>query len=170
MTHSVVPDIEARLNLEEDNSREEMQNLLGKTDFFSNLTAEEIEIVAPRINVYKAKKGIKIFKQSERNTWLCILTVGKLLVIKHDGPGKDQDIAVITPGKCIGEMSLIDGEPLSATVVAAEDCKILLISSENFKKITKNHPELGNKLLFKIALMLTSRLRSTTTLLARQLS
>ncbi len=100
--------------------------------------------------------------EGEKNAWLCILTNGKLIVFKHGSSADDKKIAVILPGKCIGEMSLIDGNPSSATIAAAEDCEILLISKADFQMLIEQYPTLGNKLLWKIASMLTMRLRNTT--------
>ena len=169
MSVSIVPDIVGRLNVENDetSSEEELSELMDKMEFFNNLNPEELGLLAKGVKVYSAKKGRIIFKEGEQNAWLCILTEGKLLIYKHGPSEKEKQIAMILPGKCIGEMSLIDGEPLSATVAAAEDCKVLLISNESFMDMMDKHPIMGNKMLWKISSILVSRLRRTTEWLAK---
>jgi small-conductance mechanosensitive channel len=55
--------------------------------------------------------------------------------------GKDHEVARTKEGDYFGEMSLLTGEPRSATVVAAGDCTVLEISGDAFKEYVTMHPE-----------------------------
>ena len=46
-----------------------------------------------------------------------------------------------TPGSIIGEMSLIDDAPRSATVVACEECALLAIDKMRFRQMTREMPD-----------------------------
>ena len=55
--------------------------------------------------------------------------------------GKDHEVARTKEGDYFGEMSLLTGEPRSATVVAAGDCTVLEISGDAFREYVTMHPE-----------------------------
>ncbi len=61
-----------------------------------------------------------------------------------------------------GEMALLDGEPRSATGVAAEDSIIFFISKKNLLDVAEDHPKLGFQILWKISKLMSQHLRSTT--------
>jgi small-conductance mechanosensitive channel len=55
--------------------------------------------------------------------------------------GKGHEVARIGKGGYFGEMSLVTGEPRSATVVASGDCSVLEISADTFKAYVTAHPD-----------------------------
>ncbi|HPJ37747.1 MAG TPA: cyclic nucleotide-binding domain-containing protein [Spirochaetota bacterium] len=59
----------------------------------------------------------------------------------------------------LGEMSVFDSQPRSATVKAFEPCVLYEIGREEFEKLIMEHPEIGTKLLFNIAKILCVRVR-----------
>ena len=65
----------------------------------------------------------------------------------------------------MGEMSILDELPYSATAIATEDTTVVLITKNNFDDMTEKHPELGLKVMRKIAKLLSLRLRQTTGIL-----
>jgi CRP-like cAMP-binding protein len=81
-------------------------------------------------------------------------------------PDKHLKIASIRPGETIGEMGVVDGQPFSASVIATQDSLVLLITRTDFDRLTIQHEKIGIKLLRKIAITISSRLRNTTGRLA----
>lgn len=63
-------------------------------------------------------------------------------------------------------MGIIDGEVISASAHAAANTVLLIISRARFKQLVDEHPELGAKLLWKMARIISMRLRQSTGLLA----
>ena len=123
-------------------------------------------LMAGWVEAYEVPKGVEIITEGERSPCLCILSEGKLAVFKEAAQNQRKKIASILPGRSFGEISVIDGLPNSATVVASENPIILLITADNFKQLIANNSVLGNKLLHSIAKMLSLRLRQTTGQLA----
>lgn len=143
--------------------QDELCRMLEDTRIFADLDRDDIEILAQWMNVYRARKGVRIFREGEKNAGLCVLVKGKIAIFKEaDGPQQSKLIATVRAGRCIGEMSVVDGQPLSATAVAAEESTVLLVSKDNFHKLIERYPVLGSKLLMKIASMISLRLRHTT--------
>jgi hypothetical protein len=74
--------------------------------------------------------------------------------------GKETELARFGPGDIFGEMSLFDGGPRSADVVANSPTTLLRISSERFDRLCHEQPELGSPLLFELAKALAKRIRA----------
>jgi CRP/FNR family transcriptional regulator/CRP/FNR family cyclic AMP-dependent transcriptional regulator len=70
-------------------------------------------------------------------------------------------IATLTEGMSVGEMSLIDGRPRSATVRASTPLKLIVLKREDFIKLNKMEPTIANKVLMGIATLLSQNLRDT---------
>jgi CRP-like cAMP-binding protein len=66
-------------------------------------------------------------------------------------------------------MALLDGQPRSATAVAAEDLVLLVFTRPELDKLVEAKPRLGVKLLWKLARFLSQRLRQTSGALAEHL-
>jgi CRP-like cAMP-binding protein len=75
-------------------------------------------------------------------------------------------IADIKAGGTIGEMGIVDGRPLSASAIASTDSVILMITRADFSTLVKENGDLGVKLFWNIARIISMRLRQTTGLLA----
>ena len=132
----------------------------------ADLTHSDVMAMSNWFKVYKVAKGSEIITEGEKEPSLCILSEGKLDVLKETSEYKRKKIATILPGRSFGEMGLIDGQPHSASIIASEESIILLITMANFNQLVLDHPPLGNKLLHAIANMMSLRLRQTTGQLA----
>lgn len=74
--------------------------------------------------------------------------------------GKETELARFGPGDIFGEMSLFDGGPRSADVVANSASTLLRISAERFDRLCGDQPDLASPLLFELAKMLAKRIRA----------
>ncbi|MBX3732994.1 MAG: cyclic nucleotide-binding domain-containing protein [Verrucomicrobiae bacterium] len=74
--------------------------------------------------------------------------------------GKETELARFGPGDIFGEMSLFDGGPRSADVVANSTSTLLRITAERFERLCREQPELANPLLFELAKSLAKRIRA----------
>jgi len=84
-------------------------------------------------------------------------------VFKQDRWNTPRLIAVIEEGKTLGEMSMIDGEPRFATCVAVEPALVAVLSRDALALVILEQPMLGAKILMQLAVMLSQRLRVTST-------
>ncbi len=75
-------------------------------------------------------------------------------------------LAAFVPGQFVGEMSLVDGKPRSASVRAEVPVRALLLSAANLAALLERHPEAAMKVMGNIARELSARVRSTSALLA----
>jgi CRP/FNR family transcriptional regulator, cyclic AMP receptor protein len=142
--------------------RHELIPRLERTPMFAQFGRDDISALIDYMSVLKVAKGATIFREGERNAHMCLLLEGKLEVHKDSGQGANKKIADIIAGKPIGEMSVIDGMPYSATVVAAQDSTLVLLSRDNLMRICEERARIGNRLLWQISTMVSLRLRQTT--------
>ena len=86
---------------------------------FGRINAEELKVVARQMSVMELNEGDILFSESEKGSFVCFISEGELDVIKTSGASEEGVLlATLTKGQSIGEMSIIDDCPRSATVKA----------------------------------------------------
>ncbi len=86
----------------------------------------------------------------------CYKIIEGLLKVTLDPPtGRERILAILGPGAMVGELSVIDGTPRSATVSAIRDSKLGFVSRAGFDEFGRRHPEIFRT----IAGVLAGRLR-----------
>ncbi len=134
---------------------------------FSRMNAQEVKLVAKHMNVIELQPGETLFEESDRGSFMCFIAHGTLDVIKQPGVG-DQEITITTvrQGQSIGEMSVIEDLPRSATIKARENTKLFILSQAAFDHVLAKHAHIGIKLLKGITILLSNNLRKTSSRLA----
>ena len=108
--------------------------LLRRVPLFAMLTAAQAEAVADAIVKRRFKRGEKIVEQGKKSNALFIVLTGRARVITADARGREVILATLNPGDYIGEMSLIDNEPHSATVRAEVQTDVLMLGRVEFAR------------------------------------
>ena len=136
--------------------------MIAYSPLFENFNLAEIRLLSHFMQVYRAEPGVEIIREGEPGDFMMMLIEGRIEVFKQDRWNAPRIIAMIEPGKSLGEMSMIDGEPRFATCVAAERCMIAVLTRESLARIILEQPILGAKILMELVLMLSQRLRQTS--------
>lgn len=103
-----------------------------------------------------------IFREGDPGDAVCFIIEGILDVVKGCATGKNVIIAEFSKGRSVGEMSLIDDFPRSATVKARTDGQLVKLTKQGFESILKEHPGTGIKILKGLARLLSLNLRRTS--------
>lgn len=69
--------------------------------------------------------------------------------------GAERILGIFGPGSIFGELSMIDGEPRSASMIAIRDSKVVFVSRANFEELALAKPEICRRIMT----LLTRRLR-----------
>lgn len=141
---------------------QERAEMLETTRWASEFSWKEIEIIARYFNISRMEKGTKVFQEGDREKYMCLVVGGSVQVIKRDARQQEKVLSTIGRGSIFGEMMLLDGEPRSATIVAAERTVLLILSQENLDRLVREMPGLAAKLLWKLGRILSQRLRMTS--------
>ena len=108
--------------------------LLRRVPLFSMLTAGQAEAVSRSVIKSRFKRGESIVEQGKKSNALSIILTGRARVMTSDSRGREVILATLHPGDYIGEMSLIDNEPHSATVRAEVQIDVLVLGRLEFAK------------------------------------
>jgi CRP-like cAMP-binding protein len=134
---------------------------------FSRMNAEEVKVVAKHMNVIELQPRETLFEEADRGNFMCFIAHGTLEVIKQPGGGeKEIVITTVRKGQSIGEMSVIENLPRSATIRARDTSKLFILSQAAFDLVLAKHSHIGIKLLKGITVLLSNNLRKTSSRLA----
>ncbi|WP_455207279.1 Crp/Fnr family transcriptional regulator [Kaarinaea lacus] len=158
-------DLSMELIGEGESFKHELCDMIESAQMFNDFPRSDTEVVAGYSRAYSVKKGTTIFKEGGKGSFMCLVIDGRVDVYK-DSDGNTKRLTAIRPGKTMGEMALLDELPHSATTVAIEDTTLVLITKFHFDRLNEEHPALGNRILRKIAKLLSLRLRQTTGILS----
>lgn len=129
---------------------------------FSDLTPEEAKLLAGFLDVFRVKTGTPFIFEGDEGSFMVVVLSGQVNVFKQlDGPNPKL-VATVGPGKTLGEMSMIDGEPRFATCVAAEDTMFAMLDRKGFLEIMEQRPGLASKILLHLVVLLNQRLRQAS--------
>jgi CRP-like cAMP-binding protein len=140
----------------------QLHALIPKCALLENFSPAEVRLLAHFMDVYRAEAGMEIIREGEGGDFMLMMIEGRVEVNKRDRWNTPQLIAQVEPGRVLGEMSMIDGEPRFATCVAVEATLIAVLDRESLARIIVEQPLLGAKLLMELVLMLSQRLRATS--------
>jgi CRP-like cAMP-binding protein len=113
--------------------------VLGAVDLFATLPDADRLDLARSAAEHIFGAGEAVVRQGEPGSSMFIVLSGRVrVVIEPSG----QEVAVIDPGGFFGEMSLLTGEPRTATVRSATDVRVLEIPAERFREFALTRPGL----------------------------
>lgn len=139
---------------------ESITSLLPKLEVFNFLEEADYETIEKYMFKYDYEEGAYVFKEGTHGGYMFFIVEGSVEVIKQFDT-KKHTIAELGPGRSVGEMSLIDGAPRSATVRAREDLTLIVLKREDFQKMLEEQPEVANRILMGICTLLSQSLRDT---------
>jgi len=119
---------------------------LQKVDIFADCSRKQMKAVAAISRVIEAPAGTVLTRAGEPGEEFFLILDGAAMV-----EVTRRKRVRLMPGEFFGEMSLLDGEPRSATVKAETDLRVLVISRANFWQLLREVPELTQKMLVNLS-------------------
>lgn len=114
---------------------------LGKIQIFAPLSQEEIEKLAQASSARVYAPGESIVRMGQEGNSMFVIVRGSVKVqVPEDG--RPKTVNELRENDFFGEMSLLTGQPRSATVVASEETEVLQIRKSALKPLFENNPEL----------------------------
>ena len=124
---------------------------------FAGFSAEELKVVQPLLQTRTFKAGQTIIKAGDAAREVFFLARGHVSVFL---PGEDRHrLARFSPCMSFGEMAFLDGAPRSANIVADTDVECDQLALKDFELLGETHPAIKIKILEKLCLDLTTKLR-----------
>ena len=114
-------------------------DLLRRVPLFSLLTVAQAEVISGAVIKQRFKRGEALVAQGQKSDALFILLTGRARVMTSDSRGREVILATLAPGDYLGEMSIIDNQPHSATVRAEVQTDVLMLGRAEFARcLTEN--------------------------------
>jgi small-conductance mechanosensitive channel/CRP-like cAMP-binding protein len=132
--------------------RERTARLLSAIDLFRDLPPQHFDRLVESARVELYGDGETLVQEGEPGASLFVLEAGRVWVTKT-GPesGTAVRLAHLTPGSFFGEMSLLTGEPRSATVTADGGARVLMLSHQALAPMLEAEPHLAEVLCSALA-------------------
>lgn len=122
-------------------------DLIRRVSLFSTLTPEQAEALAAAVSKKRFKRGEILVEQGKKTDALYIVLTGRTRVLKTDSKGREVILATLASGDYVGEMSLIDDEPHSATVVADQQVDVLVLGRNSFLRCLGENLEMAHAVM-----------------------
>lgn len=122
-----------------------MQSLAARLDAFPLLQALDQETrrsMAGNGAWFSLAGGSELFRQDARSRTLFLVLTGRLIVVRRVGDA-DEVVGYVRAGEPVGEMSLLSGEPHSASVYALRDTEILALGRDEVLDLIERDPDLA---------------------------
>ena len=136
--------------------------ILDHIKLFEDFEREEIIALAGYMVSYRAPAGTEIIREGDSGDFMLLVLEGTLEVVKKNSRGLPAPIATVGPGKTLGEMSVIDGEPRFASCVALTDVQFAVLDRDGLTRIIADEPKIGIKILMQFLMLLNQRLRTVS--------
>lgn len=120
---------------------------LRYSPLFSSCSSKDLERIAKAGDRVTFAKGVMMMKQGDSGREAFIILSGKATV-KRSG----KKVATLGTGTVVGELSLFDHGPRTATVICDTECQVLVISRGSFLRVIDKVPALSHKLFGALAL------------------
>lgn len=118
-------------------------DLIRRVPLFSMLTNDQAQTIADSVVKRRFRRGEIVVEQGRKSNALFILLNGRARVLTSDSRGREVILAVLQAGDYVGEMSLIDNEPHSATVRAEVQTDVLVLGRAEFTRCLLENASMG---------------------------
>lgn len=116
----------------------ERERTLSRVDIFATLTEEQRARIAASTVAQTYGDGEAIVRQGQPGASMYVVCSGRVSVVLEP---ERHEVASIAPGGYFGEMSLLTGEPRTATVLARGETVVLELDAEMFRRLGEESPQ-----------------------------
>jgi CRP-like cAMP-binding protein len=124
-----------------------LSRILAPVALFAPLDPDQRNDLAARAGELLYGRGEKIVRQGEAGGSMFVIHRGRVKVTEESG----RELAVFGPGDYIGEMSMLTGQPRSATVEAVEECQVVELTADALREAALANPEVVRRISAVVA-------------------
>ncbi|HEV7186942.1 MAG TPA: Crp/Fnr family transcriptional regulator [Blastococcus sp.] len=131
---------------------------LRSAALFADVTPSRLVPLASRAFVRRFAPGQVLFTEGEPSDHLYVVRSGRVRILVQSVHGEDMTLSVLGPGDTIGELSMIDGQPRSASAEALSATELVTLPADDVRAALHADPVL----LLAVAAELASTVRRLT--------
>jgi CRP/FNR family cyclic AMP-dependent transcriptional regulator len=136
------------------------KNFLQRVPFFRNIPRKEYGRLFQALAKRHYETGDILFKEGDVGRALFILEWGQIEIVRRNGQGKPQRLALMDSGDYFGEISLLDDQPRTASAIAVTPSRVYLLYRTELDALLREAPHAAAAVMAHLAELLASRLRS----------
>ena len=114
---------------------------------FRVLQPAELEAVLTQAMVRRVARNATILRRGDATTGTFVIVSGRVRIGVMSEDGREATLGVLGPGEILGELSVLDGDEVSADAIALEDCVLLTIERSRFLRLLRGNADLCLRLL-----------------------
>ncbi len=126
---------------------------------FGGLDDESLETLTRELRAALYDPGAMVMQEGDHAREMFVVLSGELEVVRHSHAGGEGRIALLGPGNWVGEMSIIDPQPRSASVRALAPSVLLVVSTEDLDRLYRRDMKSYLLVVLNIAREMARRLR-----------
>src|SRR5256885_12337424 len=124
-----------------------MDDVLARSGIFQGVDPDAADSLAKEMDTIEVRKGEIVFSEGEPGDSLYIVLSGKLKVGRRAADGRQNLIAVMGPSDMVGELSLFDPGPRTATATAVTGARPSPPRQPALRPRLTHPPEIAQQLL-----------------------
>lgn len=128
-----------------------MEKILKQVPLFAGLGDTDLAQVAGIAEKRTYDKNVTLFDKGDPGQSLMILLAGRLRIFLAHEDGREITLTFLKPYGYLGEVSLLDDGPRSASVQAVEKSEVCIIHKERFRALLVKHPGIALTLLEQVS-------------------
>lgn len=136
-----------------------IREIIQTISLFEDFEASDLECLARHMACFRAPAGREIIREGDPGDYMVLVLSGTIEIAKRDARGLPTTIATAGPGKTLGEMSLIDGEPRFASCIAVSEVEFAVLDRDSLSALITEQPMVGVKLMMELLILVNQRLR-----------
>jgi CRP/FNR family cyclic AMP-dependent transcriptional regulator len=106
---------------------------------FAGLSEQALEPIARLAIMRRVPRNSTVVMAGDRTDYVYLILSGNLKVLVSDEEGREVILSMLGPGELFGEMGVLDENPRSATVVAAQPSDLIVIAKSDFKRCLQDN-------------------------------
>ena len=114
---------------------------IGKVPIFHFLDPDELASLASRLGLKTYDAGQVIFDNGAPGTTLQIIASGSVKIYRPSEGEEETSLAMLEPGDYVGELSLLDGGPQTASAIALTQTSVLTLERDDFLSYITDNPQ-----------------------------
>lgn len=133
---------------------------------FAGIPDTGLDALAPTLTLLTPDAGEILFREGDPAREMFILLEGEIEILKCSRAGTDTRVAMLGPGDWLGEMSILDVQPRSATVRTLAPSRLVRVTAQDLDALYRRDLRSYSLLLLNLARELSRRLRVADTIIA----
>ena len=117
--------------------------LLKTIPLFEDLATDNLEVLASSKMSRRFQRNVIVLHEGDHSNALYIIDSGQVKVSRINEEGKEVVLCILSEGDHFGEMSLIDDQPRSASIITKANCEFSLIRKQDFELVLSANPKLA---------------------------